>query len=413
MLIETKHVNDIGQNNIKYSLRDMVKHPFFELAFRPFFILASLASLFALVTWLMVLNGHFVWQSSGISTTIWHIHEMLFGFAATVAVGFILTAAQTWTKQKSISGLSLMTYTLLWLLIRVCIYFNTSLTVIIAIMLQACWWLIAIRTFYSMVKKSNNERNFLFVPLLTAMMLLNIVILVSDFMGYIELAMHLSRAGILLFTLLMTILGGRVIPFFTQSGAKTNLVVTPQWLEILLIPMSLATVVFFIISYFIVFPFSAAPLMIMTGCLNLFRLFFWKTTQTLRIPLLWSLHLAYFLMGLGLIGLGLSYYQLTFLPVQISFSSALHVITIGAIGLMIFAMMSRVSLGHTGRMLVLNKAVVIAFVLLTASALVRAILPLFNQMLYSWNLSGLLWIVSVVVFLFIYVPVLSQKRQGR
>jgi len=399
------------QSAPRFSMQGLENHVLFELAFRPFFILATFASLLALVMWILLLNGNNIWQASGINSTIWHIHEMLFGFAATVAVGFILTAAQTWTKQKSISGRSLMFYTLLWLAIRFCFYYNTSFSITLAVFLQCCWWFVAIWVFYAMVKKSNNSRNFLFVPLLTAMMMLNTAILVTELTGHTAFSLHLSRAGILLFTLLITILAGRVIPFFTQNGAKTTPILVPKWLEVILIPMSLLTGILFILSYFIDFSVLLAPMLIALGCLHLLRLVFWKTVKTYKVPLLWSLHLAYFFMSIGLVGLGLSYNPFGFSAVQIPFSSALHVITVGTIGLMIFAMMSRVSLGHTGRMLVLNNLVVLAFVLLILATLIRAILPMLNLTMLSWNLSALLWMISAVIFLFIYVPILTKKRQ--
>ena len=115
-------------------------------------------------------------------------------------------------------------------------------------------------------------------------------------------------------------------------------------------------------------------------------------------------------MGLGLILLGLSYFDLSVINISIPFSNALHMITIGAIGLMIFAMMSRVSLGHTGRALVLNKALVFAFILIILTVFIRVLLPLFNFSQLAWDLSSLLWVCSSLIFIFVYSPILFAKR---
>jgi len=405
------------QENQTYSIAEgkpfftkIYKHAVFDLAFRPFFILGSLASILSMIIWALQLNAIISLDNSGLTPSIWHIHEMIFGFAATIAVGFILTAGKTWTKQPSLAGKNLCLLTLIWIAVRVAIYINTNSTIIVALLLQTSWWLVTILTFSKMVIRSKNTRNYLFVPLLSVMMIMNIAILLCDMLNFTGLAMHLSRASILLFTILMSIIGGRVIPFFTQNGAKTQQINTPKWVEQLLLPVAITGVAVFILGYFFSLPFTPAPIMLLAGLLHLTRLSFWKSSQTRNIPLLWSLHISYLFMSLGLILLGLSYFDLTFININIPFSNALHVITIGAIGLMIFAMMSRVSLGHTGRPLILNRALILAFILLILTVLIRVILPLFNLVQLAWSLSALLWVSSSLIFIFVYSPILFTKR---
>ncbi|SFD09884.1 NnrS family protein [Pseudoalteromonas denitrificans] len=409
MMLKYKQENQsFKHNENKNSLSKVFEHSFFELAFRPFFIFGTTASMLSLAIWILQLNNIVILNQTGLTPTVWHIHEMIFGFAATVAVGFILTAGKTWTKQPSITGKSLVLLSVLWLSVRTAIYINTNTSIAIAIVLQMLWWFVSIVVFVSMVYRSKNKRNYLFIPLLSAMMIMNLTILLADMLSFTQLAMHLSRASILLFTILMGIMGGRVIPFFTQNGAKTDAIVSPLWIDKLLLPASITGIFVFILGFFISLPFTPAPLMLLSGGLHLIRLSFWKSTKTLPIPLLWSLHLSYLFMALGLILLGLSYFDLTF--INMPFSNALHMITIGAIGLMVFAMMSRVSLGHTGRALVLNKALILAFILLILTVLIRTILPLFNIIQLAWNLSALLWISSSLIFIFIYSPILFAKR---
>lgn len=411
MMLRYKQDNQPQLNSPnRYSLSKLFKHDFFELAFRPFFILGTVASVISMLLWSLQLNSLIELNNSGLSPTIWHIHEMIFGFAATIAVGFILTAGKTWTKQSSITGKYLCILTLIWLTVRFSIYINSNLSIKVALIFQTIWWLIVISCFFKMVYQAKNKRNYLFVPLLSIMMLINISIILTDMFSNTALAMHLARASILLFTILMSIIGGRVIPFFTQNGAKTDTINTPFWIETLILPIGITGIAIFILGYFIQLPFTPAAIMILSGFLHLLRFSFWKTIKTYKVPLLWSLHISYLFMGLGLILLGLSYFDLSVINISIPFSNALHMITIGAIGLMIFAMMSRVSLGHTGRVLVLNKALVLAFILIILTVFIRVLLPLFNFTQLAWDLSALLWVCSSLIFIFVYSPILFAKR---
>jgi len=217
-----------------------------------------------------------------------------------------------------------------------------------------------------------------------------------------------------MFCLLMGILGGRVIPFFTVSGAKLDAIKAPNCLTPVLTVTSILGVLAFFSSTFIDLPFSPAILMIASGLLHLIRQGYWRSFATRGIALLWSLHLAYFALGLGLILLGLSYFQaqsFEYFSVSISFTDALHLLTIAAMGLMIFAMMCRVSLGHTGRSLTPSKLVSWIFLLILLSAFTRAILPSITlQPLLSWNISALAWLIAGLLFLKVYLPILTAKK---
>jgi uncharacterized protein involved in response to NO len=398
----------------------LAQHPILDLPFRSYFLLAVICSMFALGIWAAYFNGYFIFAESGISPLTWHVHEMIFGFSATVALGFVLTAAQTWTGQPTIKGLPVLAFISLWVLVRVALLINLQSTIIIAIVLQGFWWLGSIIVFTRLVIKSNNRRNYLFIPLLSTLMLLNIALLVFDLNDNHELSRHIARTCVLMFCLLMGILGGRVIPFFTVSGAKLSPIKVPSWLTPLLTITSISGVFVFFSSIFIDLPFTPAGLMIASGLLHLIRQSYWRSFSTRNIALLWSLHLANFSLGLGLILLGMSYFHsgsLGFIMLSITFGDALHLITIAAIGLMIFAMMSRVSLGHTGRALAPSKLVSWIFFLIIISALARTIMPSLpflpmyvHQPLFSWNISAFAWLIAGALFLKVYLPILSTKK---
>lgn len=126
---------------------------------------------------------------------------------------------------------------------------------------------------------------------------------------------------------------------------------------------------------------------------------------TLKTPLVWSLHMAYSLLALGLISMAVS-----LLNSAMNISNALHLITVGAIGGMILSMMSRVSLGHTGRALKVTTIIAVALFLIIAAAVIRFVLPLMGFAIAGWNISAALWIVAFCLFLWRYTPILLSVR---
>ncbi len=144
---------------------------------------------------------------------------------------------------------------------------------------------------------------------------------------------------------------------------------------------------------------------IITGCLQILRVGNWQTLKTLSTPLLWSLHLSYLNMGIGFILLGVSYINF-----NISFSSAIHMITVGTIGTMILSMMSRVSLGHTGRLLQVNRWISFSFALLLISTLFRVLLPLLGYLMQGYIIAAICWAFGFSIFIFNYAPILMRAR---
>ena len=387
-------------------LSKITKLPIWDLAFRPWFISATALSVVSLSIWILFLHGNISpFSAEGISPLIWHIHEMLFGFGATIAVGFLLTAAQTWTKIRSLNGPGLLLLTGIWLAVRVLLLSNSVNLQLLAVALQALWWLVSIGYLTYMVTRANSRRNYQFIPLLSAMMLLNLTLLLADIFGDTELALHLSRSAILMFGLLVGIVGGRVIPFFTGRGADGAQVKTTPLVDKLLPIVTLLGVSVFFSGHFIALPFTPAALLITAGVLHLLRLYCWDPISTRKVPLLWSLHASYLALGLGLLLLGVSY-----LTDIIRFADALHLITIGTIGGMILAMIARVSLGHTGRALKPHGSLNIAFALILFGALARFILPLFQQVSLGWDIAAASWIIAFSLFLWHYTPILFSAR---
>ena len=385
--------------------RSGFNHPIFELAFRPYFLLGALTSIVALVIWLASLTGNFVFDSTGVTALTWHVHEMIFGFGATVAVGFIMTAVQTWAGRPSFSKKPLAMLVLLWIVMRLSVWINTRESIYIAIGLIALWWAAVIYKYATIVFSAQNKRNYLFIPLLSVMAVVNVMMLTLDVLGFNTEAAHLGRIAVMLFTVLMTIIGGRVIPFFTVRGAQTDPIQMPALLEKIVLWLVVASVVLTALYPYLNMPMLYAGVLLTTGFAHLVRFGFWRSAKTLKVPLLWSLHLSYFMMALGTLLLGLTQFSL-----GIQTSSALHVITIGAIGLMILSMMSRVSLGHTGRMLQPKAIVSWAFMMMALAPIIRVVLPYFGLPFQGWTISVVLWVLAMLIFLLVYIPVLVSPR---
>lgn len=378
--------------------------PFFRLAFRPFFLLPALFSILAVIVWISVLRGNYQWVGI-LPVNIWHGHEMVFGFSATIAIGFLLTAAQTWTGIRSINSWKLAVVVLLWIIARLALFSNTLWLQYLAILCEALWWLACISYLGYMVIKSNNRKNLIFVPLLTIMMVLDIANLVSAFVGEIALAIHLSYAAVMMMTTVVTIIGGRVIPFFTLRALNIPVIESNKLVERIVAVMMALTLVSFISSYFFPIKILTACFFIGTGLTQILRTLRWQTVKTFKTPLLWSLHLSYLNMGVGFIVIGLSYFM-----VDINFSSAMHIVTIGTIGTMIIAMMSRVSLGHTGRALKVNLWISLSFLLLLKSMLFRVLFPVLGWLEIGYLIAAISWCLGFTIYLLNYTPLLLRAR---
>lgn len=378
--------------------------PALRFAFRPFFILSSLLSIVAVVVWVAVLQGEIQWSAS-LAANIWHGHEMIFGFATTVAFGFLLTAAQTWTGVRSITSWKLGIAITLWLVARFAFLSNSELLFVIGVISEASWLFIFVSYFTYMVVKSNNRRNFIFVPVLILISILNIATLLSAYTDELSVSSHLSYSAVFLMTTMVTIVGGRVIPFFTTKALNLKPINGSVYLERSIAMMMFFSTLIFISSYLFSSSILLASCLTITGCLQIFRMKSWQTAKTFSTPLLWSLHLSYLNMGIGFILLGVSY-----INPSISFSLAIHTITVGTIGTMIIAMMSRVSLGHTGRPLQINTLVSLSFLLLLSATLFRVLLPLFGWLMQGYMFSAACWAAGFSIFIYYYAPILMRAR---
>ena len=371
--------------------------PLLRLAFRPFFLLGTLFVVIALGRWLGLLSGDLNWSASvpHISHILWHGHEMLFGLVMASGGGFLLTAVQNWTGQPGLRGAPLAVLVLLWLAGRISWWLGLpsvalllpDLLFIVGAMLALGRSVVAVRQW----------RNLVFVPVLSAFTLVHLLMVLSP-----TLARGASLAGVWLTVLLIAIVGGRVIPFFTCRRWNFDKV-QESTLELAL--ANLPRVVIALLALFDALGHPASRVLLAVAALiQLRRCWRWWDKRNWGESLLWSLHLAYLCLPLALLIMAAGDASQAML--------AFHLLAIGTIGGVILAMIARVSLGHTGRSLQAPKLMPLAFVLILAAALARALLPLLwpQLTLTGWWLGGGLMISAFALFVGHYASMLMRAR---
>ena len=373
-----------------------------RLGFRPFFLLAGFFAIAFMMIWLPVFVGGFAFDNY-YGPIGWHSHEMIFGYTVAVIGGFLLTAVRNWTEKSTPTGNLLAGLATLWLFGRILPFFpdyflNWFIAFIDLVFLPA----LAVGIGVPLVR-SGERRNLLFLPLLAALWGANVLVH-AEILG---LAPQLARKGMFLglnlVVLLIVIMGGRVIPFFTERALPG--VVLMRWSIIeWLSPISV--VLFLLAEFLLADSLWSAGFAALAGCVNGIRLSGWYTHRYWWVPLLWVLHLGYGWIAAGLflkVGAGLGV-----VPPQFT----IHAFTVGGIGVLTLGMMARVALGHTGRPLRVGPAMVVAFALVNISAVTRGLLPIFNPQWFSQLIiaSGALWIAAFLVFVIIYTPILLRPR---
>ncbi len=374
----------------------------FHLGFRPFFLFGAVASLALMAIWLMWLGqGHTLHQYYVVAQ-YWHGHEMLFGYGIAIIAGFLLTAVRNWTSIQTPYGYTLAGIFAVWLAGRVLPVISESVSIpgeLIALVDIVFLPLVALSIGLPIVR-SGNHRNLVFIVILLAMTVANTLIHLQ-LLGITEDTLPLGmQLGLNLIVMVMAIMGGRVIPFFSER-ALAYTVKKYDWLEKAVIPAAAA----WMICHLLGFTTVAIALAIFNGIIHTLRLLGWFSTRLKRNPLIWILHIAYLFIPLGFLMEAASNIGL------MSPYLAIHAFAAGAIGSMTLGMMARVSLGHTARPLKIARITIAAFVVMVLAGLIRVLLPAYPP-LYSMaiHISGGLWCLAWAMFLIPYTPILLKPR---
>lgn len=373
----------------------------FALGFRPFFLLAAVAAVALMVLWPAVWRGQLALPSD-YPAVAWHGHEMLFGYAAAVIAGFLLTAVRNWTGMQTWTGRRLAVLALVWLLGRLLPWVPGVPAALVLVVDVAFLPLVAISLF-APLWHGQNRTNRVFVPLLVAM-------------GVVNLVSHLQLAGMAeglgdprrvmldLVLMVIVIVAGRVLPFFTQNvipGFRAK--IRPRVEQASFLTLGLIAV----LELVPVLPVGVTALLwLVFGVVQVVRLAGWFDARVFRIPVLWVLHAGYAWLCLGAVLTGLSLFGMFPPP------AALHAITVGGVGVFTLGMMARVARGHTGRPIDVTRSVAVAFVLLNVAALIRVFGPALLAAQYAhWvDASAGLWVVAFGIFAWQYLPMLLRPR---
>ncbi|CAB0151473.1 hypothetical protein PSI9734_01860 [Pseudidiomarina piscicola] len=381
--------------------------PLLRQAFRPMFLLGATFSALAMMLWLWVLSGS-VQLPVFADVMFWHSHEMIFGFVAAIIVGFLLTAVQNWTGMRATHGKTLGILTAIWLLGRISLLFGAHLPPIVPIALDLAFLPMAAILMAIPLISVKQQRNLFFVPVLLLLTLCNALMYYGRMTGRFEWQQVGSQNAVLLITLLMAIVGGRVLPMFTANGTMTQKVQPIAWLDRLclgslwlIFALQITQLSGWMPDMVMAVLYGFAALLLAIRCAR------WKIWITFRVPLLWSFHVAYWFLP---IGLGLfAWHHATG---GVSVSTATHALTAGAMGNMILSMLARVSLGHSGRPLEPKKIMSVAFLLLILAALLRVFAAwIWPEATYQWYLyAGAAWVLAYLIYVVVYLPILTLPR---
>lgn len=381
-------------------------HPFavLRLGFRPMYLFAGAFATLGIPLWLLLFTG--VWRPPlYFSLLDWHRHEMLFGYTVAVIAGFLLTAVRTWTGRPTLAGVPLGLLALLWLAARVLVFCSTLVPEwLIAAVDLAFLPLVALVIGIPIVA-TRNFRNLAMPLILLALAGANLLMHVAQSKPELAgLSAEGGRLGLDLVTLVMVVVGGRVIPFFTGNALPAARVERVVWAD----RAAIASVVLLVGADLLpVADRVVAALALCAAFLNAVRTCKWRFPATLRNPLLWILHLGYAWITLALALRGLSGLWPAVPP-----SIAVHAMTAGAIASLTLGMMTRTALGHTGRALQVSRGIVCSYLLVNVAALIRVLAPVVTPDHYLVGLlaSALAWTGAFGLFTLVYFPILSRPR---
>lgn len=385
----------------------------FSEGFRVFFLAAVLSAVLTMVIWEGWLGLHALGADIDMpirhAPHLWHAHEMIFGYGSAALAGFLLTAVPNWTGAKAAPHRFIALAALIWLAGRLALWFSGSLPPLAVAAIDLAFLPVLWLKILALLVRRPKPQQMIFLAILALFWTANLLVHL-EWMGLAGTLWAGLRMGLLTLCALIMVLGGRVTPGFTrnamvQSGREEGLPWNPAPLAALSIAAALAQP----LGYLAGAPESLmGATALLAGALGVLRVALWRGLWTWNKPILWSLHLSYALNGIGLLALGLADLGIG------SEVAALHLLGIGAVGGMTVAVMSRASLGHTGRALVAPGAVAVAYALIPLAALARftgsALPEYYTPAVLT---AGGLWIVAFTLCLACLTPVLLGPRVPR
>ncbi len=374
--------------------------------FRPFFLLSAIWAVAALVLSQEMIRGRVVLPTA-FDPINWHYHELLFGYVAAVIAGFLLTAIPNWTGRLPLQGLPLLGLVVLWLAGRIAVGVSAWIGISAAAAIDMAFLIALASAALREIVAGKNWRNLVPVAGILFLVVAN-ALAHGEAANLVDSEGASQRLALAVVVLLISLIGGRVVPSFTRNwlvkhGADR-------------LPASFGTVdrialaaTFAALGLWTVAPEGpvVGAFLAVAALLQFLRLARWRGGTTFREPLLWVLHLGYLWIPCGLALLAANY----LLP-AVPANAAIHALTVGAMGTMTLAVMSRAVLGHTGRDLHAGPGLTAVYLLITAAAASRVLAALWDG-LYNFLLvtAAGAWSAAFLCFLMVCGPMLVRRRK--
>lgn len=376
----------------------------FHYGFRPLFLLAGLHALIFVPLWLWI-HMHSAAPLPMLPPQFWHGHEMIYGFVVAAIAGFLLTAVPSWTGSRGSAGWPLSALSALWVAGRAAFLAGEHLPIWVIASLELTF-LPALAALLAPPLLRASNRNTPMLVVLGVLWLIDAAFMVGMTLRDPLLAHRAPHAAINLVLILVTVIAGRIVPAFTANALRARgeavAMVARPWLERGVVALMIAVAIADVIG---AKPVTSGALAVLAALTHAWRLAGWQGHKTLRAPILWALHVGYAWLPIGFALKALS------LLGGVSWAfNWIHAFTMGVFGTMILAVMTRVSLGHTGRPLVVSRFIAAAYLTLTAATIVRLCAPLHVAYGYSLALAGAFWCIAFGLYLLVYTPILVRPR---
>lgn len=375
-----------------------------SFGFRPFFLSAAIWAALVMVLWLPVLAGQLVLPTA-LGPIEWHAHALLYGFVPAAVAGFLLTAVPNWTGRLPVTGKPLLALFLLWLAGRIAVFTSGWIGAPLAAVIDLSFLATLAAVVAREIIAGKSTRNLKVLIVLGVLFLGNVTFHAEILLGLG--AEYGIRAGIAAIILLIMLIGGRIIPSFTRNWLVRR---SPGRLPVPFSRFDAAVMAFSgaALALWIVLPEAdaTAVLAVFAGLLNVVRLGRWAGERTTAEQLVLVLHVAYAFIPLGFLLLATSIWA----PDVLLPSGALHAWTAGAMGLMIMAVMTRASLGHTGQPLTATRGITAIYIATFIAALARIVAGFGVAREPMLHLSATAWVVGFAGFAVIYAPLLTRPR---
>lgn len=386
-------------SEVKAAAQVLQGWPLLRLGFRPFYLGGALLAALNVPLWVALFLGWLPLRPN-VAPLLWHAHEMLFGFAVAIIVGFLMTAGKAWTGLATPRGPWLGALALLWLAARLASVLGPY--VLYAVLDLALLPLVA-GILLNILLRSRNHRNLPLALILALLACANLIfhLAVSGLLQVPAIAPLYAALGLIV--MIESVMAGRVIPAFTMAVTPGLKLVATVWIEWFTLGATGLGLALWVLA-----PpgWSTLAVLALASALHLRRLWRWRPGVTLKRPILWILHAAYAWIPLGLGLLALAQLEL------VSVSAAVHALAIGTTGGLIIGMITRTARGHTGRPLQVSRPEVLAYALVMGAALLRVLLPLIAPGLYVQALvaAAAAWSLAFLIYLWTFTPWLMRTR---